>query len=69
MKSGYRQFAYSYALSPLRGLRWPYNLWNVKGMMKITGSGIIPEPKNVVDALMGDRGEEWVKSIHVAEQD
>ena len=28
---------------------------NVKGRMKITGSGIIPEPKNVVDALMGDR--------------
>ena len=26
LKSGYRQFAYSYALSPLRGLRWPYNL-------------------------------------------
>ena len=24
---------------------------NVKGRMKITGSGIIPEPKNVVDAL------------------
>ena len=37
---------------------------NVKGRMKITGSGIIPEPKNVVDALMGDRAEEWVKSIH-----
>ena len=37
---------------------------NVKGRNKITGSGIIPEPKNVVDALMGDRAEEWVKSIH-----
>ena len=32
--------------------------------MKITGSGIILEPKNVVGALMGDRAEEWVKSIH-----
>jgi hypothetical protein len=37
---------------------------NIKGRNKITGSGIIPEPKNVVDALMGERAEEWVKSIH-----
>ena len=32
--------------------------------MKITGSGAIPEPKHVVDALMGDRVEEWVKPMH-----
>ena len=37
---------------------------NVKGKMEITGSGTIPEPKNVVDALMGDMAEEWVKSVH-----
>ena len=37
---------------------------NVKGRMKIAGSGTIPEPKNVVDALSCDRAEKWVKSIH-----
>ena len=37
---------------------------NVKGRIQITGSGTIPEPKNVVDSLMGDGAEEWVKSIH-----
>ena len=26
---------------------------SVKGRMKITGSGIIPEPKNVINALAG----------------
>ena len=34
--------------------------------MKITGTGNIPEPTNVIDALMGDRAEEWAKSFHSA---
>ena len=31
--------------------------------MKITGSSAISEPKTVVNALMGDRTEEWIKSL------
>ena len=31
---------------------------------KIVGAGEEPPPKNIVEALMGDRAEEWVESIY-----
>ena len=31
---------------------------------KVIGSGEEPPPKNIVEALMGDRAEEWVESIY-----
>ena len=36
----------------------------LSGRTRVTGTGHNPDPKTVIEALMGEEGEEWARSLH-----